>query len=304
MRRQGKCRCAENLKFMPEYYQPDVYALIAARQYNPQLLGYQRALAVGQGITDQLRGLGDDILRQRMLQRQQQQTPYASQGQPSGQYAMAPGGVRGAMQAVDLQNAMDRQRQMSMAAQLDAARAGQQALYNQGATMAGSSPGGTSAAGISDSGLSEGGALRNSFDYFTQSRRLRHALTAASNEDDYNKVADGIQALYTAARTNGLKVDAPEIEPWAGPMAPAGVGSISPDAPAVDAGDESTVPGMGAGVAQGPQTPVTAGPPTQAAVDAGMVPAGAIQALQADPSLRDQFDAKYGAGLGAFMLGQ
>jgi hypothetical protein len=288
---------------MPEYYQPDVYALLAARQYNPQLLGYQRALAAGQGITDQLRGLGDDILRQKMLQRQQQQTPYASPVQPAGQYAMAPGGVRGAMQVVDLQNAMDRQRQMSMAAQLDAARAAQQAPYSQGATMPGGSAAGTSAAGNPDSGLNEGGALRNAFDYFTQSRRLQHALTAASNEDDYNRVADGIQALYAAARTNGLKVDAPEIEPWAGPMAPAGVGSISPDAPAVDEGGESVAPGVAAGIAPGAQAPATAGSPSQAGVDAGMVPAGAIQALQADPSLRDQFDAKYGTGLGAFMLG-
>lgn len=283
---------------MPEYYQPDVYALLAARQYNPQLLGYQRALAVGQGITNQLQNLGDDIVRQKML-RQQQAATAEGNSLASG----SNGGVRGAMQAVDFQSAMARQRRTAMAAQLDAARAAGKA---QVAPAQGGSGGATAPASSQMGGLNAGGALKNAFDYFSQSRRLQHALTAAGNEDDYNKVADGIQALYTAARTNGLKVDAPEIEPWAGPLAPAGVGSISPDAPAVDAGDDNAQPDarMTASVAQGAAPNATPGAPSQTAVNAGMVPPGAIQALRADPTLRDQFDAKYGPGLGAFMLGR
>jgi len=286
---------------MPEYYQPDVYALLAARQYNPQLLGYQRALAVGQGITDQLRGLGGDILRQKELQRQQQQQAYAGSGGASLQPGASPSGVGGAMQAVDFANAMARQRQASMAAQLDAARASQQAQDSPGpANNQGAAAG---------QGLDEGGALRNSFTYFTQLRGLQHALGGASSGEDYNKLADAIQALYTAARTNGLKVEQPEIESWAGPLAPAGVGSISPDAPDVDAGGGTAAPNAGASVtagspAQAAPAAATASLPSGAALGAGMVPAGAIQALRSNPALQDQFDAKYGAGLGAFMLGR
>jgi hypothetical protein len=277
---------------MPEYYQPDVYALLAARQYNPQLLGYRRALEVGQGITDQLQSLGDDIVRHKMMRQQQ---AAAAAGYP---LASGPGGgVRGAMQAVDFQSAMARQRQADMAAQLDAARAAQQVQAAQ-QVPAGPSSGGVGAG----RGLDQDGALQDAFAYHTQQRILQQALGGASNPDDYNHITDGIRALYTAARTKGLKVDQPEIEPWAGPRAPAGVGSISPDAPAVDANDESAQPDAGAGAAPGAAIAATDRPPSQAALDVGAVPPGAIQALRADPTLSDQFDAKYGTGLGAFML--